>query len=146
MKGQMIQMPDTLELIMRSKRVKAPINNDWGVSAITSNDFGTITYLISIPIKVSADSAFGINAAPGSAISLGFETGNINYNGEKGERERPGEGEGPEGGYGGRGGFGGDWGDRGQGRPPGMRYGGPNFEPVDFWAKVILATQGTKQE
>jgi hypothetical protein len=146
MKEQMTQMPDSLELIRRSERVKAPIKSDLGVTAITSNAYGTITYLISVPIKVTADSAFGINAAPGSTISLGFETGNNNYGGEKGDRERPGEG--PEGGYGGRGGFGGDWGGggRGQGRPPGMGPGGLNFEPVDFWTKVILATEGTKTE
>ncbi len=141
---QQIQMPDTMEIIKRNEHIKLPIKNDLGISIITNNDWGTITYLFSVPLKARGDSSYGINTNPGSIISLGFETGSIAFKGADEDSDRPG-GPGQGGDYGGRGGQG-DWGGRPGGMPPGERPDRSRMEPVDFWTKVTLATQGTKKE
>jgi hypothetical protein len=137
---QQILMPDTMEIIKRNEHVKVPIKNDLGVSVITSNDWGTITYLFNIPLNMLGDSTYRINASPGGLIGLGFETGAIDFKGKDEDRDRPSQGPGGE--FGGGGGPGGPGGRPG-GMPPGDRPDKPRVEPVDFWTKVVLATQET---
>ncbi len=136
-------MPDTMEIINGDEHKIIPIHNDLGVSILSVNDMGTITLQYSIPLK-TAGSAYGINAAPGSAIILGFETGDLERPTDNRDMRRPpGEGEGPDGGFGGTGGRDGGydgWGDRRDSTQQRPR-GGFGFEPVQFWTRVVLAAQ-----
>jgi hypothetical protein len=146
-------MPDTMEIIVQDKRIKLPINNDRGVEVATSSDRGLIVYRLLVPLKALTDSSFSLNAVSGETIGFGFETGKFERP-EKGEFRRRGEspgdepggepggepGNGPGGGYGGRGGMGG----AGRGMPQGERGGGMNFDPIKYWAKLILAGEPGK--
>jgi hypothetical protein len=108
------------------------------VSIWTSNSYGTITYLLSIPLKASNDSKFGIGAAPGGIIGLGFETGSQGFEPENRERERFGEsGEPSDTTFGGNPG---DWSERGRTMPHRPRMS-PRFEPIKFWTQVTLAAE-----
>lgn len=137
---QTAPMPDTMEIIKEGKRLKVPIENDLGISIWTSNSYGTVTYLLSVPLTASGDSAYGIDAAPGSVISLGFESGARGFPRANGERERFGETGQPDSGFGGNPG---EWSERGRTTPRPHRIG-RRFEPVKFWTQVTLATEGDK--
>ncbi len=137
--NQLFRMPDTMEIINGNEHKIIPIQNDLGFSILSVNDLGTITLQYSIPLK-AANSIYGVNVKPGSSITLGFETGDLQRPPDNRDMGRPpGEGQGPDGGFGGRGGGYDRWGgprDSIQQRP----RGGFGFEPVQFWTKVILAS------
>jgi hypothetical protein len=134
-------MPDTMEIIRADKRLKVPIENNLGVSIWTSNSYGTITYLLSVPLKTSGDSTYGIDAAPGSVVGLGFETGTARgFAGTDRERESPDEMGQPDSGFGGNPG---EWSERGRSMPRRPRMG-RHFEPVNFWTQVTLASAANK--
>ena len=97
---------------------------------------GTLVYELKIPLGISEDHAFAIDAAPGDVIGVGLETPEIDRE-ARGQQfgGRGGRGGGRGGRGGGRGGFGG----RGGGR------GGPQQQPesLKLWTTVELAGEGT---
>lgn len=97
-----------------------------GIEADAMLAYGTLTYELRIPLQQSATHGFAVGAAPGTAISLGLETPEIDRNtfdrmrgdAPGGGFDSPGARGGPGGGIPGRGGF---------------------QEPLKLWTTVMLA-------
>lgn len=131
-----IQMPDTMEIIKADKRIKTGLENDLGISVLTSNNLGTITYQFSVPMTAISDSSYAVS--PGSTITLGFETGAMKFTGKNRSYGSPdsshtGQYRPPR-----------EWGDHGSdydSLQPHDRMFMRGFEPVDFWTKVTLALE-----
>jgi hypothetical protein len=145
---------DTMEIIGpgKNERSRVSIENATGLSVMANNDGGTITYELRVPIRAADNSGCALNITPGKAVGLGLETGTFEAREPnwRGQAERTG---GERGGGFGRGGFGGGVGGRegrgahrGGGRPPGERNRNNNLEPLEFWAKVRLASASINKD
>lgn len=156
LKGRVTEMADTMEVLGpgKNERKMVPIESDLGVAVMTSNDVGTITYELRVPLKATDSSAYALNVGLGKIVGVGLETGKFQPpKGDWHERgDRP-EGDGGEhgGGFGGFGGHGGGMGGRGMGghrggRPPEEGQQDNGFEPLKFWGKVTLANGSNNQD
>ncbi len=127
-----------------------PLDATPGLEARIGSENGALVCELKIPLEATADRPFAVAATKGR-VGLGLETVEI----ERPKMQRPdgmmgggpggGMGGGPPGGGGGGMGGGppggGRGGGRGMGAPPGMM--GAQAEPIDLWARVILATPAT---
>src|SRR5262245_8252449 len=110
--------------------------------AIRSEE-GTLQYELKVPLAKTADHPYAIEAEPGKAIGIGFETGKA----EQSSYGRGGGGYGGGGGgYGGggmggghRGGMGGHGGGGGGGHRGGEQGGYQQSKPLKAWATVTIA-------
>ena len=107
--------------------------------AISLTDtLGMMIYELRMPLKAKGDSSYAIGASPGQAIGLGFESGeffqNFPWKDSLENSEPPG----------GQGGFGGASMGYGESSAPPRRRYGMMSEPIEFWAKVILASPDVK--
>ena len=103
-----------------------------GLTASAHLNYGMLQYELKVPLQHSRMHSYAVDAAPGTAISLGLET--PTEGDDETQRQQPRQGRGGMG----QGGMGGRSGRRGSG---GMR-GGETMgqqDPVELWAKVMLA-------
>lgn len=116
-----------------------PADGSQGPRAAATAVKGIYTFEFSLPLARMDVMNYGIDAAAGQTIGLGFEWGL-----DPGDRPRMTGGRGgmgggmPGGGMGGRNGMG------GRGVPGGAPPGGMMFEKTEFWLKVPLAAPGQK--
>lgn len=129
---------DSMEIIgpTPNDRRRIPVLNQLGISASQINIMGTTTLDLKIPLRPTNDTPFAIGVDAGSTIGLGLETGKIDREMVKKPRRegKGGFGRGAPGEDGMPGGPG-----RGGGPPRGENERARNIEPINFWAKVILA-------
>ena len=131
---------DTLEVLDSLKNAERKyLKGDIPDLAISLTDtLGMMIYELRMPLKAKGDSSYAIGASPGQAIGLGFESGeffqNFPWKDSLENSEPPG----------GQGGFGGASMGYGESSAPPRRRYGMMSEPIEFWAKVILASPDVK--
>lgn len=131
---------DTLEVLDSLKNAERKyLKGDIPDMAVSLTDtLGMMIYELRMPLKAKGDSSYAIGAGPGQVIGLGFESGRFSQNFPRNdtlERSEP---------PGGQGGFGGAPMGYGEGSAPPRRRYGMMSEPIEFWAKVILASPDVK--
>jgi hypothetical protein len=131
---------DTLEVLDSLKNEERKyLKSDIPDLAISLTDtLGMMIYELRMPLKAKSDSSYAVGANPGQAVGIGFESGKFSQNFPKNdslENSVPG---------GGQGGFGGAPMGYGESSAPPRRRYGMMSEPIDFWAKVILASPDIK--
>ena len=133
------------------KSVRVAVLSAKGIEVQLGYSRGRVVYELKVPLARDAEHPYGIGTALGETIGIGFATSELDR--EK-MMETMGQGRGGRGGgRGGGGGMkGGGGGMRGGGRGGrggmgGMRpSGGQMPEPLELWAKVTLASNGTSDD
>jgi hypothetical protein len=131
---------DTLEVLdsLKNGERKYLISDIPDLAISLTDTLGMMIYELRMPLKAKGDSSFAIGASSGQTIGLGFESGEFFQSFPKNdslEKSEP---------PGGQGGFGGAPMGYGEGSPPPRRRYGMMSEPIEFWAKVILASPDVK--
>ncbi len=140
-----IRNQNDMEFVGANNEVtRVPVNQLKGVQLKLGLKDNRLVYEMRIPLLHSGGYDYAISADTGSVISVGLETGKVNFNGR--EDMSFGRPEGGEGGFGGGmeggddfGGYGAGGGQRGFQRARNLNPSG--LSPMDFWAEVKLASK-----
>ena len=139
-----VSMMDTLEIIgpKPNERRSYLFHNVPGISVSFTDTTGMMIYELRIPLGIAGDSSYALAAKSGGTISIGLESG-AGVMPDAGKRDTTQYREPPRGpGWGGMGGMGG-YPDNGGGMRPDRGGRGMIGDPIEFWAKVVLAVPGT---
>lgn len=126
-----------------NEQIRIPVAQLKGVELKLGLNDNRLVYEMKIPLSHAGGFDYAINADTGSVVSVGLETGKMNFNKGEGRKFQR-----PDGG--GEGGFGGGGDDFGGGEMGGGRRGGfdrarnvdpSEFQSLEFWAEVKLASE-----
>lgn len=124
----------------KNDRNRIGIANNFGIEASLKDTLGVMIYELKIPLRSTSQYPYGISANSGSSFSLGLETGKFNREMMRDRMRIRGGMPGGEGGMPPEGT--GSGGERPEGMPPGGRERGQMLQPIDLWAKILLAKPG----
>lgn len=121
-----------LEILLGDEARRSTLAQETDIRVAVGSVNGALVYELSVPLGKGPDA---VDAAPGNVISVKLETAAVN-------RERPQRAPDADGGFGGETGRSGGP----MGGPPGGGMGmqgpsGSGPEPIDVWAKVVLASR-----
>ncbi len=122
----------------KNEEIRLPIAQLKGVALKLGLKDGRLVYEMRIPLTHAGGFDYAISADTGSVISVGLETGKMSF--DKSRNRGFGRPSGGEGGFGGGMEGGDDFGGGREGYERARNFNPSNFQPLDFWAEVKLAS------